>query len=94
MDNEGNTVLAALLTELDWTPRMLTRQINRLFGPGTVADTAAYHWRDTARVPRPPLPALVAWVLSRNLGRSVTVAELWNGRAPDSPVVVPATVRT
>jgi hypothetical protein len=28
-------------------------------------------------VPRPPPQALAAWVLARELGRPVTIAELW-----------------
>lgn len=88
--DEPNEVLAALLTELGWTPRALARRLNRIQGSGTVAETAPYHWRDSNRVPRPPLPALVAWVLSRELGRPVSVAELWQGRAAASPLVLPA----
>lgn len=69
------------LAELGWSPRALARRINRVSGVGTVAETAPYHWRDAGRVPRPPLPALAAWVLSRELGRPVTIAELWQGHA-------------
>ena len=88
----GNEVLAALLMELGWSPRALARRINRVSGVGTVAETAPYHWRDAGRVPRPPLPALAAWVLARELGRPVTIAELWQGRAADSPLTLPADV--
>jgi hypothetical protein len=45
-------------------------------GLGTVAETVPYHWRDSGATPRPPLARLVAWVLSRELGRLVTPAEL------------------
>lgn len=88
--NQGNTVLASLLCEAGWSPRALARRLNRLFGAGTVAETAPYHWRDAGGVPRPPLPALTAWALSKELGRDVTVAELWEGRAADSPLALPA----
>jgi hypothetical protein len=87
-----NEVLASLLKELGWTPRALARRINRVSGVGTVAETAPYHWRDAGRVPRPPLPALTAWVLSRELGRPITIAELWQGRAAASPLTLPADV--
>src|SRR5262249_24461126 len=80
-----------LLAELGWSPRTLTRRINRIFGAGTVAATAAYHWRDDGRAPRPPLPALVAWVLSRELSRQVTVEDLWQGQAGDSTLAIPST---
>lgn len=87
-----NDVLVAVLAELGWSPRTLAQRINRAFGTGTVAATAPYHWRDAGRVPRQPLPALTAWVLSRELGRPVTVAELWQGQAPDTPLTLPATI--
>ncbi|MQA78192.1 MAG: transcriptional regulator [Streptosporangiales bacterium] len=83
---QPNGVLAALLTELDWSPRALARRINRHYGAGTVAETAPYHWRDAGRVPRTPVPSYVAGVLARELGRPVTVAELWQGNASESAV--------
>ncbi|HZX08044.1 transcriptional regulator [Kribbella sp.] len=85
-----NEVLDDLLRELSWSPRVLARRLNREFGAGTVAETAPYHWRDSGGVPRPPLPALVAHLLSCELGRLVTVGELWQRRATDSPLVIPA----
>jgi hypothetical protein len=83
-------VLAAVLAELGWSPRVLARRLNRIYGAGTVAETAPYHWRDGGRVPRPPLPALVAWVLSRELGRPVSEGDLWPGSPGSSPLVLPA----
>jgi hypothetical protein len=85
-----NEVLTSLLEELGWSPRALARRINHVFGVGTVAETAPYHWRDSGRTPRPPLPQLAAWVLSRELGRPVTAVELWKGRVSGSPLVLPA----
>ncbi len=87
-----NEVLGSLLTELGWSPRTLARKINHVFGAGTVAETAPYHWRDGGRTPRAPLPTVTAWVLSRELGRPVTVSELWQDRAVPSPLVLPADV--
>ncbi|WP_018802459.1 carph-isopro domain-containing protein [Salinispora arenicola] len=78
-----NQTLAAHMTEAGLTPRTLAREINRLFGPGTLAETAPYHWRDAGGIPRPPLPALSAYVISRRLGRIVTVGDLWHGQ-PDT----------
>jgi hypothetical protein len=86
-----NTALAGLLAELGWSPRTLARRLNATFGVGTIADSAPYHWRDTGRVPRAPIPTLVAAVLSAELGRRVTVDELWQGCAVASPRIVPAT---
>jgi hypothetical protein len=87
-----NEVLTSILDELGWSPRALARRINHVFGAGTVADTAPYHWRDSGCTPRPPLPELAAWVLSRELGRPVTAAELWKGRASGSPLMLPADI--
>jgi hypothetical protein len=79
-----NQALAEHLAEAGLTPRALGRELNRLFGPGTVAVTAPYYWRDIGGRPRSPLPALVAHVLSRQLGRVVVVADLWPGCGVDS----------
>ncbi|MFF1676126.1 carph-isopro domain-containing protein [Streptomyces sp. NPDC058256] len=87
---EHNQVLTACLDELGWNPKVLARRINKAFGTGTVAESAPYHWRDAGRVPRQPLPAMAAYVLSQELGRGVSVGELWQGRAADAPMLVPA----
>ncbi len=92
MAESPNEVLTSLLDELGWSPRGLARRINHVFGAGTVAETAPYHWRDSGCIPRPPLPELAAWVLSRELGRPVTPAELWKGRASGSPLVLPVDI--
>jgi hypothetical protein len=88
----ANHALAAHLAEAGLTPRGLARELNRIFGPGTTAETAPYHWRDAGGVPRVPLPALTAYVISRAVGRVVTVADLWPGRAEaaDGTLVLPA----
>jgi hypothetical protein len=86
-----NNALAGYLTQAGWTPRALAREINRLFGRGTVAETAPYYWRDDGGVPHTPLPAMAAYVLSQRLGTPITVGELWQGRAVESPMLVPAT---
>lgn len=87
---QGNQALAELLAELGWSPRALARRVNRLYGAGTVAESAPYHWRDKNGVPRPPIPTYVADALGRELGRTVSVEEIWQGRAPSSPLIVPA----
>jgi hypothetical protein len=85
-----NTALAGCLEELGWSPKVLARKLNRVFGAGTVAESAPYHWRDAGALPRSPLPAMTAYVLSQEVGRVISVAELWQGRAADSPMLIPA----
>lgn len=81
MTISGNRALAAYLVEAGLGPRKLAREINRIFGAGTLAETAPYHWRDSGRVPRAPLPRLAAYVISRRIGRVVTVQDLWPGHS-------------
>ncbi|MFD7073957.1 carph-isopro domain-containing protein [Nocardioides sp. NPDC059952] len=80
---QPNAVLTAALEELGWSPKTLARRLNHEFGPGTTAESAPYHWRDKGTTPRAPLPALTAHLLSQELGRLVSVAELWQGKASD-----------
>lgn len=86
-DGAMNERLAVLMAEAGWTPRGLARAVNGAFGEGTVSATAPYFWRDHGAVPHAPLPALVANTLSVRLGRRVTVAEIWDCQAHDSPQV-------
>lgn len=81
---QPNSVLAAALDELGWTPKMLARRLNREFGAGTTAESAPYHWRDAGAVPRTPLPAMTTHLLSQELGRVISIGELWHGRATDT----------
>ncbi len=90
--DRANPALRAHLAEAGLSPRALARDLNRLFGAGTVAETAPYYWRDGDGLPRPPLPALTAYVLSRHLGRVITPRDLWPGRVgdQDATLVLPA----
>ncbi|UED83186.1 carph-isopro domain-containing protein [Streptomyces profundus] len=85
-----NIVLTGCLDELGWSPKALARKLNRVFGAGTVAESAPYHWRDAGSLPRSPLPMMAAYVLSQELGRPLTAAELWQGRVGNSSAFVPA----
>ncbi len=89
--DQGNPALGEHLAEAGLGPRALAREVNRLFGAGTVAETAPYYWRDAGGFPRPPLPALTAYILSRHLGRVITARDLWPGQADhDGTSVIPA----
>ncbi len=85
-----NDVLSGCLDELGWSPKLLARKLNRVFGTGTVAESAPYHWRDSGGVPRSPLPAMVSYVLSHELGRVISVEQLWQGEAAGAPMMMAA----
>ncbi|GFN09273.1 hypothetical protein Smic_78290 [Streptomyces microflavus] len=78
-----NTRLAALQQEARWTNGDLAREVNRLgtlHGLRLAYDrTAVAHWLSGTR-PRPPVPELVAEVLSHRLGQLVTPE--WTGLTP------------
>ncbi|WP_327169906.1 hypothetical protein [Streptomyces subrutilus] len=85
-----NARLAALQQEAQWTNGDLAREVNRLgtlHGLRLTYDrTAVAHWLSGSR-PRPPVPALVAEVLSRRLGRLVTPER--TGLASEEPTASP-----
>lgn len=91
MTTMPNAALADLLREANWSPRALAREINKLFGAGTVSQTAPYYWRDSGGIPHTPLPILCAYVLSRRLGRRIEPTDLWPEALANSPSVMPAT---
>ena len=88
----ANEALGAHMAEAGLTPRTLARELNRLFGAGTLAETAPYYWRDAGGVPRAPLKTLTAYIVSRHLGRIVTVSDLWPRRDgdADATLILPA----
>ncbi len=88
----GNAVLGALLGELGWTPGLLAEAVNGLLGPGHVARSTVSDWLHHDRLPRGPLPTVVAHVISDSLGREISLAELWSGRAAPAELWVPADV--
>ncbi|NJC73030.1 hypothetical protein HC031_25420 [Planosporangium thailandense] len=77
--------LADLLDLAEWGPRQLVAAVNaRLSRQGRdklrLDPTAAYPWVRRGFRPRPPIPDLVAAVLTERLGVPVTVDQLWPGR--------------
>lgn len=85
-----NPHLRALLQEVGWSGERLARAVNRaglVDGHRYTYDrTAVAHWLQGSR-PAPPVPQLVAEVLSRALGRPVPVEQTGLGRdgAPPAP---------
>ncbi len=86
-----NDELSGCLRELGWSPKTLARRINKLMGQGCVSESTPYYWRDEGGVPHPPVPGIVAHVLSCELGRPIPVDWLWQGKATETPCLVPAT---
>ncbi|GGU73445.1 hypothetical protein GCM10010211_44230 [Streptomyces albospinus] len=73
-----NEHLAELLTEANWSAGELARAVNALGTKHGVRlrydRTSVAHWLNGS-IPRPPVPDLVAQVLTRRIARTVTVAE-------------------
>ena len=81
VERRGNAVLGALLGELGWSPSRLTEVINSVLGPGYVGRSTVSEWVNQDRVPRDPVPTVVAHLVSDALDREVSVAQVWSGRA-------------
>ncbi len=90
VDQQGNAVLGALLGELAWSPSLLADAVNGLLGPGSVARSTVSDWLHCNRLPRDPLPTVVAHLISDTLGREVCLDELWSGRARPAELWVPS----
>ncbi len=74
-------VLVELLAEVGWSVSRLAHEVNREVGAGYVSRTTVSEWVNCSRVPRQPLPTVVAHVLSQASGRVVSVGCLWPGTA-------------
>ena len=80
--SDADVPLAELLRLAEWGPRQLVTAVNgRLAGQGRerlrLDPTAGYSWVRRGFRPRPPVPDVVAAVLTERLGFTVTVAQLW-----------------
>jgi hypothetical protein len=83
-------VLGALLAELGWSPGSLAAAVNGVLGPGYLARSTVSDWLHHNRLPRAPLPTVVAHLISDALGREVGLEELWSGRATPAALWVSA----
>jgi hypothetical protein len=82
-DSTSTSTLAAVLTELGWKPAVLARRLNSvaaLHGRSErVHAKTPYKWLRGDR-PRSPWPALMATLVSDELGRPITATDLgWDG---------------
>ncbi|MGQ0777090.1 MAG: hypothetical protein ACT4NY_22195 [Pseudonocardiales bacterium] len=89
-EQRSNEVLGTLLGELGWSLSRLTGVVNDVLGPSYVARSTVSEWLNLDRVPRHPLPTVVAHLISDALDREVSVAQLWSGRAQPAEFWVPA----
>ncbi len=85
--------LSGLLDQVGWSISRLAHEVNREVGAGYVSRTTASEWVNMSRVPRPPLPTVIAYVLSQAAGRVVAVKQLWP-RAASSSDWLPADAGT
>jgi hypothetical protein len=74
-----NVALAGLLDGLGWSISRLADEVNRELGTGYVSRSTASEWVNNFRVPRQPVPTVVAHVLSQAGGEHVAVSYLWPG---------------
>lgn len=79
-------MLGALLGELAWSPGLLAEAVNDLLGPGYVARSTVSDWLRHDRLPRGPLPTVVAHLISDTLDREIRLDVLWSGRAQPADV--------
>ncbi|GAA5097048.1 hypothetical protein [Nocardia iowensis] len=87
----SNAELRRLLEEIGWSPYELARAVNRLVSPDRrIHAKTPFAWRDRGTVPRDPLPAVVAGILTEARGEIVTVDQLWPGQAHKTEVWLPA----
>ncbi|WP_433195814.1 hypothetical protein ACQP1G_42445 [Nocardia sp. CA-107356] len=87
---QPNAELRRLLEEIGWSPRELARQVNRVVSADRrVHRTTPFTWLEGV-VPRDPLPAVVAGVLTEARGEIVTVEHLWPRRAMPTQMWLPA----
>lgn len=64
--------------------------VNGALGPSYVPRSTVSEWLKQDRLPREPLPTVVAHLISDALDREVPVAQLWSGRAQPAEFWVPA----
>lgn len=76
-----NEVLAKQLALAGWRPPQLVAAVNALLGESYLSRSTVSEWLHAGRVPREPLPSIVAQLLSEACERHIAVHDLWP-RAP------------
>lgn len=72
-----NIALTEELTRAGWRPSRLAAAINQVLGEGYASRSTVSEWLHAGRVPREPLPALVAQLLTEATGHPISVHGLW-----------------
>jgi hypothetical protein len=85
-----NRALVRELERIGWSAGRLAEEVNAVLGARVVVRSTVAEWVNAGRVPREPLPSVVAHVLSAASGIPVAVGELWPGRAVAQRWCVPA----
>ncbi len=85
-----NQALAEHMARADMRPPRLVAEINALLGDGYVSRSTVSEWLHAGRVPREPLPAVIASVLSDATGSRIRVEDLWPGACLAPTWAVPA----
>lgn len=83
-------VLSGVLAELGWSSARVAQEVNAYMGPHYVGRSSVAEWVANGRVPREPLPTVVAHLLSDSVGRSISVADLWGAGVKESMWWLPA----
>ncbi|MGH3545946.1 MAG: hypothetical protein ACRDPW_08485 [Mycobacteriales bacterium] len=81
-----NAVLAQVLQELGWSHSTLVAALSDVLGRGYVGRSTVSEWVNHSRVPRGPLPTVIAHLLSEAGGHELSIGDLWGDRATAAPL--------
>lgn len=85
-----NRELAEYMARAGMRPPRLVAEINALLGDGYVSRSTVSEWLHAGRVPREPLPAVIAALLSEATGSRIRVSDLWPGACLTPTWAIPA----
>lgn len=85
-----NQVLSTVLEGAGWSCACLAREVNACMKADYIGRSTVSEWVNKGRVPREPLPTVVAHVLSEATGRKISVTQLWGRPGAESSLWVSA----
>lgn len=83
-----NQMLSTVLEDAGWSCARVAGEVNRCMGSDYIGRSTVSEWVNKGRVPREPLPTVVAHVLSEAAGRKISVTELWGRPGAESSLWV------